>query len=73
VRTASAGNGGTIELHQDSVSGTLLGTATLPVTGGWQNWTTVSAAITGANGVHDLYLVFKGTPPIGNINWFQFQ
>ena len=73
VRTASAGNGGTLEFHQDSVGGTLLGTATLPVTGGWQNWTTVSAPITGATGVHDLYLVFKGTPPIGNINWFQFQ
>ncbi len=73
VRTASAGNGGTLEFHQDSVGGTLLGTAILPVTGGWQNWTTVSAPITGATGVHDLYLVFKGTPPIGNINWFQFQ
>jgi glucosylceramidase len=73
VRTASAGNGGTAEFHLDSLTGTLVGTATLPVTSGWQNWTTVSAPITGAAGVHDLYLVFKGAPPIGNINWFQFQ
>jgi glucosylceramidase len=73
ARTASQGNGGTAEFHLDSPTGTLVGTATLPVTGGWQNWTTVSASISGASGVHDLYLVFKGKPPIGNINWFKFQ
>jgi glucosylceramidase len=73
VRTASAGNGGTLEFHLDSLAGTLVGTATLPATGGWQTWTTVSAPISGATGVHNLYLVFKGTAPIGNINWFRFQ
>ena len=73
LRAASAGNGGTLEFHLDSISGTLIGTATIPVTGGWQTWTTVSAPITGATGVHDLYLVFKGTTSIGNVNWFRFQ
>jgi glucosylceramidase len=73
LRTASAGNGGTLEFHLDSVTGTLLGSATIPVTGGWQTWTTVSAPISGASGVHDLYLVFKGTTNIGNVNWFRFQ
>jgi arabinoxylan arabinofuranohydrolase len=73
VRTASAGTGGMLEFHLDGVSGTLVGTAAIPVTGGWQTWTTVSAPISGANGVHDLYLVFKGTTSIGNVNWFQFQ
>lgn len=73
LRTASAGNGGTLEFHTDSVTGTLIGTATIPVTGGWQTWTTVSAPIAGATGVHDLYLVFKGTTSIGNVNWFRFQ
>src|SRR5216684_4266583 len=73
LRTASAGNGGTLEFHLDSVTGALIGSATIPVTGGWQTWTTVSAPIAGAAGVHDLYLVFKGTTSIGNVNWFQFQ
>jgi glucosylceramidase len=73
LRTASAGSGGTLEFHLDSVTGALIGTATVPVTGGWQTWTTVSAPIAGATGVHDLYLVFKGTTSIGNVNWFRFQ
>jgi hypothetical protein len=62
-----------LEFHLDGMSGPLVGTATIPVTGGWQTWTTVSAPISGASGVHDLYLVFKGTTSIGNVNWFQFQ
>src|SRR6266853_1135991 len=73
LRAASAGNGGTLEFHLDSITGTLIGTATIPVTAGWQTWTTVSAPIAGATGVHDLYLVFKGTTSIGNVNWFRFQ
>jgi len=73
LRTASAGSGGTLEFHLDSVTGALIGSATIPVTGGWQTWTTVSAPIAGATGVHDLYLVFKGTTSIGNVNWFRFQ
>jgi len=73
LRTASAGSGGTLEFHLDSVAGALVGSATIPVTGGWQTWTTVSAPISGASGIHDLYLVFRGTTSIGNVNWFKFQ
>ncbi len=73
VRTASGGNGGTVEFHLDSATGTLLGTATLPVTGGYQTWQTVTAPISGASGVHTLYLVFHGSGGIANVNWFQFQ
>ena len=74
VRTASGGGGGTLELHLDSVGGPLIGTATLPVTGGWQTWNTVSAGVTGASGVHDLFIVFQGSSAgISNINWFQFN
>ena len=73
VRTASAGNGGTLEFHLDSATGTLLGTAKLPVTGGYQTWQTVTAPITGATGVHTLVLVIHGSGGIANLNWFQFQ
>ena len=76
VRTASGGNGGTVEFHLDSPTGTLIASATLPVTGGWQTWQTVTAPASGASGVHDLYIVFSGggsTKSIANLNWFQFN
>jgi len=74
VRTASAGQGGTLQFHLDSITGPLIATATLPVTGGWQTWQTVSAPVTGASGVHDLYITFQGTTAgISNVNWFQFN
>jgi glucosylceramidase len=72
VRTASGGNGGTLEFHLDSPTGTLIATATLPVTGGWQTWQTVTGTVTGASGVHNLYVVFQGGSSISNVNWFQF-
>jgi beta-glucosidase len=46
---------------------------TVPLTGGWQKWTTATAPATGAAGVHSLYVVFKGSAGIGNINWFRFR
>ncbi|MEQ9304744.1 MAG: carbohydrate-binding protein, partial [Marinoscillum sp.] len=70
VRVASRTTGGTIEFRLGSTSGTLIGTASVPVTGGWQTWTTVSANINGASGTHDLYLLF--TAGGININWFEF-
>jgi len=75
VRVASAGSGGTLEFHLDSTSGPLIGTATLPVTNGWQIWTTVTAPVSGAVGVHNLFLVEHGATSggIANLNWFQFQ
>jgi len=73
ARVASAGSGGTIEVHLDGADGPLLGTVTVPVTGGWQHWTTVSGAISGANGEHSLVLVFRGGQSVGNLNWFRFK
>jgi glucosylceramidase len=73
VRTASAGTGGTLEFHLDSVSGTLIATTNLPVTGGWQTWTTVSSSVASTTGTHDVYIVFKGGNGIANVNWFKFQ
>ncbi len=46
-----------------------------PATGGWQNWTTVSAPITNPpQGTHVLYIVFTHPTDQGdlmNLNWFQ--
>jgi glucosylceramidase len=73
ARVASAGNGGTLQFHVDSVDGPLIASVTIPVTGGWQSWMTSSAAVAGVTGVHDVYIVFQGTTGIGNINWFRFS
>jgi glucosylceramidase len=70
--------GGTLEFHLDSSTGTLVASVTVPSTGGWETWqTTPASSVTGASGVHDLYVVFKapasGTASLGNLNWFQFN
>jgi len=70
ARVACSGTGGNVELRLGSAGGTLIGTFTIPDTGGWQTWQTVTAAVSGATGVQDLYLVYKGT---GNLNWIQFK
>jgi len=51
ARVASATSGGTIEIRLTSTNGTLLGTCTVPNTGGWQTWTTVSCPITSVSGI----------------------
>jgi len=76
VRAASGGNGGTATFYLDSMTGSPIATVALPVTGGWQTWATETAAVSGASGVHNLYVVFGGggsTDSIANVNWFQFQ
>jgi hypothetical protein len=71
---ADAGGGGNIELRLDSLAGTLVGTCAVPVTGGWQTWSTVACAVSGVTGVHDLYLRFTGgAGNLFNLNWWQFQ
>ncbi|WCN04851.1 PQQ-dependent sugar dehydrogenase [Streptomyces sp. M92] len=63
ARVSSAGTGGTIELRAGSPTGTLLGTATVPVTGGWETFQDVTAALSNQPaGSTTLHLVFKGGP-----------
>jgi hypothetical protein len=71
---ASAGSGGNIEVYLDSPTGTLVGTCPVPVTGGWQTWTTVNCSLNGVSGYHNVYLVFTGGPgDLFNVEWFNFQ
>jgi arabinoxylan arabinofuranohydrolase len=74
ARVASATSGGNIELHLDSLTGTLIGTCIITGTGGWQTWVTRSCNVTGATGMHDLYLKFiGGSGYLFNINWWKFS
>ncbi len=73
ARVASGATGGKIELHLDSLNGTLVGTCTVGGTGGWQTWTSVTCPVSGATGTHDLYLKFTGgSGYLLNANWWQF-
>ena len=74
ARVASAGAGGNIELHLDGLGGSLIGVCPVSSTGGWQSWMTSSGAVSGASGVHDLYLKFTGgAGNLFNLNWWEFQ
>jgi arabinoxylan arabinofuranohydrolase len=74
ARVASAASGGNIELRLDSAKGKLVGNLVVSGTGGAQTWTTKSCQVSGASGVHDLFLVFtgSGTAELFNFNWWQF-
>jgi uncharacterized protein (TIGR03790 family) len=73
ARVASAGSGGNIEIHLDSPTGTLIGTCAVPVTGGWQKWTTASCSLNGASGTHKVYLLYTGGGDnLFNVEWFAF-
>ena len=54
----------------NSRTGTLIGTLPVNYTGGWDNWRTETTTISGAAGVNDLYLVFKGA---ANTNLFKMD
>ncbi|MEU4569993.1 PQQ-dependent sugar dehydrogenase [Micromonospora sp. NPDC023956] len=61
ARVSSAGVGGTIQVRAGSPTGTVLGSATVPVTGGWDTFTTVFGTVSGAPPTTGrLYLTFAG-------------
>lgn len=73
ANVASGSKGGTIELHLDGVDGALIGSVAVPNTGSEKDWKSVTANVSGATGLHDLYLVFKGDGPdnLFNFDWWK--
>lgn len=73
ARVASQSNGGRMRFEQKSTEGKLMGTVELdvPVTGGWQTWTTVETtmALQESRGVVRLQVTKAGF----NLNWFRFS
>jgi endoglucanase len=65
-RVASANSGGQLVL---SKNGTDLGVVTVPNTGGWQNWTTVSTTVQLTAGQQDLAIFARAGG--WNVNWWQ--
>jgi len=74
LRLANQSAGAIIEIRIDSITGTLIGSAEVPLTGGWQNWQTVSTYLADVTGFYDVYFVFtNASGSVGNINWLQFS
>jgi hypothetical protein len=59
ARISSAGAGGTITIRSGSQTGTVLGTVTVPVTGGWETFQDITTTLTG-NVSGPLFLSFTG-------------
>src|SRR5882724_11802636 len=70
VRVANNGQGGTFHFNVDRSSAT--GELTVPNTGGWQNWQTLSTSITLSAGSHIIQLAMDSigsAGTVGNFNW----
>ena len=71
VRVASNGPGGTFHFNVDGASAT--SEITIPDTGGWQVWDTLTTPITLTAGKHVIQLAEDttgSTGNVGNLNWF---
>jgi len=66
-----------LEIRLDDVQGPAVASITMPNTGGWQSWQTVTADLSETvTGVHDVYLVVVNDPAwqdVGNVNWLTFE
>jgi len=61
ARVSSGGVGGTLQVRAGSPTGAVLGSAAVPVTGGWETFTTVNGTLSGAPaGTTTLFLTFAG-------------
>ena len=51
-----------------------MGTCAVTSTGGWQTWVTQSCSVSGATGIHNVYLVFTGgSGYLFNVDWWDFN
>ena len=74
ANVAAVTDGATLTLRLDSETGTAIGALKVKSTGALDKWETQSCRITGARGVHDLYLKFFGSgKPVMNLDWWKFE
>ena len=73
---ASALQGGRIEVHLDSLKGQRVAVLTVPPTGGWEQWRTISVPVQQqVEGKHDIFFAFAGNKgaKLFNFDWWQFK
>jgi hypothetical protein len=72
ARVASLNQGGTFHVEFDGVNET--STMTIPATGSYQTWTTISKSVSLSAGTQVMRVVFDAAGPsggIGNLNWIR--
>lgn len=70
VNVSSLSSDGIIEVRQDKTDGILLGSLKVPNTGNLATYQTVTTKLTCLAGLKNIYLVFKGTGNVANLDWF---
>lgn len=65
---------GEIEIRLDNPEGTLLGSCEIKPTGGFDSWQTFKCDVKKVEGIHNLFLIFRGqNPELFNFNWWKFK
>ena len=71
---ASAADGGSVELRLDNQTGPVVGTLKVKSSGDLNKWESQSCEVTGAKGVHNLFLKFSGGDGMQlNFDWWKFK
>lgn len=73
---ASALQGGSLEVHLDSLRGQRIVRLEVPRTGGWEAWQTLKADVQpSVIGKHDLFFTFRGNKgaKLFNFDWWKFE
>jgi glucosylceramidase len=71
MQIASGNSGGVVEVHADSVGGTLLGSYTVASTGGWTTWASRNVPFTTTlTGNHALFIRGSGGSGVANFDYF---
>ena len=73
VAAAAKNAGCTVTLRLNSQDGPVIGTASIKSTGSVDKYKTFSTKVTGATGVHDLYICFSNAHGDVRLDWWQFK
>ena len=73
IAAAAAKAGCTVTLRIDSEDGPVIGTAAIKSTGSVDKYKTFSTKVSGATGVHDLYICFDKAQGDIRLDWWQFK
>ncbi|MCY0970430.1 glycoside hydrolase family 43 protein [Chryseobacterium wangxinyae] len=66
-------NGGTIEIHTDSLDGQLLGTVQVTGKAEGDVFKTIKSPVKNVKGIYDVYFVFKGNKDLFYFDWWKFS
>jgi hypothetical protein len=65
--------GSKVEIRLDSMEGSMVGELRTRSTGSWTSYEEQSVSVSGASGVHTIYIKFVGGYGVGDFDWFKFS